>query len=149
MFDAIYAGLTTFLFAAFGKLSYQNFQRWRLEEAEKTFELTADLKRNFISLISHNLNTPIARMQGLVDVLLAKTADQAIHEDLSSAGQLVARLQVGIRSVLVSTAVEDRSLNNVPMTLKTFEGEFLNVVGSFLEKLGRSVVFEYGDCEED
>ncbi|MFH1262238.1 MAG: ATP-binding protein [Pseudomonadota bacterium] len=45
--------------------------RWRYQEEARLLSEVETLKDNFMSLVSHNLKTPIARIQGIVEMLLA------------------------------------------------------------------------------
>ncbi len=147
MFDAIYVGLNTFLLAAFGKLSYQLYRKWRLDEKASALATTADLKGNFISLISHNLNTPIAKMQGLLDVLQLQAKEGLPEADIKEAAYLTAQLQLSIKAVLIATAVEEGSLSISTLSLHAFQKEFQNLVGSTLAKL--HVAFNFAESSDE
>lgn len=45
--------------------------RWRYQEEARLLSEVETLKDNFMSLVSHNLKTPIARIQGIVEALLS------------------------------------------------------------------------------
>lgn len=44
--------------------------RWKIEEEVKLMSKVEELKTNFLSLMTHDLKTPIARIQGLAEVML-------------------------------------------------------------------------------
>ena len=48
--------------------------RWRYQQENKLLSEVETLKDNFMSLVSHNLKTPIARIQGIVETLLGSSA---------------------------------------------------------------------------
>ena len=53
------------------KLSLKENQTWKLEQEKRLASEVEQLKSNFVSLISHDLKTPIAKIQGICDRLLA------------------------------------------------------------------------------
>ncbi len=69
LFDSYYFGLFAIIVAGLGRLSWVTVQRWRLESKRRFNAQVADLKANFISLLSHNLNTPVAKMQGMLETV--------------------------------------------------------------------------------
>ena len=139
IFDTIFAGLSTFIIVTFAKLSLESFRHWQLHIRQKENEEIADIKGNFISLVSHNLNTPVAKMQGILDILLKLPLDKAIGLDLDRSSRLVARIQLSIRAVLVATAIEDGKLNHEPMTLDAIMREFKSLMFSPLKRLGFTI----------
>lgn len=139
IFDTIYAGLSTFILVTFSRLSLESFRQWRLSFQSKEDQEVADVKGNFISLVSHNLNTPVAKMQGMLDVLSQLPVKSEIKKELIRAGALVAKIQLCIRNVLVATAIEDKRLNHEPMNLFAIQKEFLSLMMPPLKKMGIKV----------
>lgn len=136
VFEVIYGGLMVFLFASMGFLSFRTYQRWRLGQLTKAHAETADLRTNFISVISHNLNTPIAQMQGLLDILhkSPKLADKqdTVEETLRD----VSLMQLFVRSVLLQPSIDTGVLNKTSISLRKFVQEFHQLVGGSLKKFG-------------
>ncbi|NRA43945.1 MAG: HAMP domain-containing histidine kinase [Oligoflexales bacterium] len=139
IFDTIFAGLSTFIIVTFAKLSLESFRHWQLHIRQKENEEIADIKGNFISLVSHNLNTPVAKMQGILDILLRLPMNKLVGLDLDRASRLVARIQLSIRAVLVATAIEDGKLNHEPMNIDAIMREFKSLMFSPLKRLGFSI----------
>ena len=149
IFDTIFAGLSTFIIVTFAKLSLESFRHWQLHLQQKENEEIADIKGNFISLVSHNLNTPVAKMQGILDILLKLPMKNRVSVDLERASRLVARIQLSIRAVLVATAVEDGKLNYQPMNIDAIMREFKSIMLSPLKRLGFSISMELESESED
>lgn len=136
MLDLVYSGFLTFLVAAFALLAVRSFRMWRLEARAKSHADTAALKGNFISLISHNLNTPVAKMQGLVDILRNDPKMGSLRPIIDSVRSEVARLQLCVRAVLISTALEDGSLDEKALSLSSLQKEFEQLISPILENFG-------------
>jgi hypothetical protein len=104
---------------------------------------TADLKGNFISLLSHNLNTPVAKMQGILALLGAQQATRTNQEaamELAHAEALVAQLEYSIRSVLIASTLEEGSLAEAPRSIAGLLDDFSRTMGPSLKRLGVHLV---------
>ena len=97
-------------------------------------ESTTDIKQNFISLISHNLNTPVAQLRGLLDVL-AQTSHGSSPE-LNRAAVLLEYIRVIVRVVLNTSALSGQSRQFTDITTRKFWTDFLDTEGSLLNRLG-------------
>jgi signal transduction histidine kinase len=53
------------------RLIIENRRSWEYFERNKLLKQVEELKTNFISMMSHDLKTPIARIKGMTDVILA------------------------------------------------------------------------------
>jgi len=136
VFEVIYGGMMVFLFASMGFLSFQTYQRWRLDQIAKAHEETADLRSNFISVISHNLNTPIAQIQGLLDILRQSHSLKEETQLLSEISNDISLMQLFVRSVLIQSALENDGIHASAISLRKFAVEFQQLVGSPLKKSG-------------
>lgn len=58
------------------RLIIENRRSWEYYEKNKLLKQVEELKTNFISMMSHDLKTPIARIKGMTDVILAD--DQSV-----------------------------------------------------------------------
>lgn len=52
------------------RLIMENRRSWEYYQKNKLLQQVEELKTNFISMMSHDLKTPIARIQGMIDVIL-------------------------------------------------------------------------------
>lgn len=139
IFDALYAGILFVLGTSFLKLSFESLRYWQLTEVQKAESEIIDTKSNFISLISHNLNTPVAKMHGMLTLLLQFTQDEDVKRDARTALRWLTYIQISIRSVLVAAAIEDGQVQCEPMNIKTIQREFSEQMGPLLKKLGLQV----------
>ncbi len=69
---------------------YQEYRaRWEFEEHSKILTKVEEMKRNFVSLVTHDLKTPVARIQGLAEILSKKAADRLNERDQFSIKQIL------------------------------------------------------------
>jgi signal transduction histidine kinase len=54
------------------RLIRENKKFWELTQKNKLLTQVEELKNNFLSMMSHDLKTPLARIQGMADIALAK-----------------------------------------------------------------------------
>lgn len=88
------------------KIERQNF---RLQQEQEYLAELEQLKNNFVSLISHDLKTPIAKIQAIVDRLLTQhDADRELGQDLRSLRLFSDELNRYIQSILKVLRVESR-----------------------------------------
>jgi signal transduction histidine kinase len=93
-------------------LSYQlarNEQKaWRLEQERRYQDEMESLKNNFVSMMSHDLKTPIAKIQAIADRALARTQELEEATDLRELLRASDDLHRYIRSILQVTKLEAR-----------------------------------------
>lgn len=94
----------------------KNFQ---LEQASETRAQLELMKSNFISLISHDLKNPLAKIQSVVARNLTSSAEGPIANDLNAIQKYSEELDHYIRSILNIARVESQNikLNIVPTDL--------------------------------
>lgn len=83
-------------------------QHFRLKQEQASFFELEQLKNNFVSLISHDLKTPIAKIQAILDRLNLKTWDPQMLADLEALRRSNDELNQYIQSVLRMLRVESR-----------------------------------------
>jgi two-component system phosphate regulon sensor histidine kinase PhoR len=115
-FDAIYFWVpvlapigqltTTYIVFLSFQLSLNEQRTWRLEQEQKFISETEQLKTNFVSMMSHDLKTPIAKIQAICDRLLAATLDAPLEQDLKSLRRSSDDLHRYIQSILKVTKIE-------------------------------------------
>jgi signal transduction histidine kinase len=149
LFDAFYFGLATFLWAGFGQLSFYSFQQWRLDEQRQAHSRSADLKGNFVSLLSHNLNTPIAKMQGMLGILAAIPTADHWKQDIRHAESLVAQLELLVRSVLIGTALEEGNQTATARSLQAIVDELRSTAIPVLKRLGAEIELDHYSAADD
>lgn len=88
------------------QLSLKENQTWRLEQEKKILGELEQLRNNFISLISHDLKTPIAKIQAICDRLLAGKPDEETRSGLQSLRKESMELHRYIQSILQVSRME-------------------------------------------
>lgn len=93
-------------------LSYQltisDYQKWQLEQESIYHREVEELKNNFVSLISHDLKTPIAKMQAICDRILSQNPDSGFSSDLLSLRSESSELHRYIQTILQITRAESK-----------------------------------------
>ncbi len=87
------------------KIERLNFH---LQQEQQYLQELEQLKNNFVSLISHDLKTPIAKIQAIVDRLLTQHSDSELGQDLRSLRLFGDELNRYIQSILKVLRVESR-----------------------------------------
>lgn len=90
------------------KIEHKN---WQLEQEKKSLAQLEQLKNNFVSLISHDLKTPIAKIQAIADRLLLNDPTPEITNDLKSLRSSSNELNRYIQSVLKILRVESKDFH--------------------------------------
>lgn len=146
IFDALYAGFLSFLLTTFAKLSIESFHHWRLRIKQRSNLELLSAKTHFISLLSHNLNTPVAKMQGILSVVEQYGAENAsFRKSMNEAQSLISNIQLSIQSVLTTTALEEKELGAEAIVLKPFLKTYRESMSKTLQRLHIPVDF----CIED
>lgn len=81
---------------------------FRLQQEQQYLAELEQLKNNFVSLISHDLKTPIAKIQAIVDRLLTQHTNPELQEDLKTLRLSGDELNRYIQSILKVLRVESR-----------------------------------------
>lgn len=65
-------------------------QRWEFQRKNELLTQVEELKTNFLRLVTHDLKTPVARIQGLAEVLIRKITHQTlVPQDQGTLHQIV------------------------------------------------------------
>jgi hypothetical protein len=64
-------------------------KRWDFQRKTEILTRVEELKTNFLSLVTHDLKTPVARIQGLAEVLSKKASERLLPRDQKTLGQIV------------------------------------------------------------
>lgn len=90
------------------QVSANEARNWRLEQDRKAAEELEQLKTNFVSMMSHDLKTPIAKIQAICDRLLSRGIEGEVADDLKNLRRSSDDLHRYIRSILQVTKIEAR-----------------------------------------
>ncbi len=88
-------------------------KRWDFQKKHELLLQVEELKTNFMSLVTHDLKTPVARIQGLAEVLLRKADERLIDRDKETVRTIIDstdELNHFISSILELSKIESRRL---------------------------------------
>lgn len=98
-------------------------RRYAIQEETKLLKKVENLKQNFISLMSHDLKTPVAKIAGIADVAIHKYAssDPGVRFEFMRIVDATKELNKFITSILDLTKIESSnlSLNKVSKDINT------------------------------
>lgn len=94
------------------RLIQENKKFWELTQRNKLLVQVEELKNNFLSLMSHDLKTPLARIQGMADVALSspQNLNSNQKEAISTIKQSADELTEFISSILDLSRVESQEI---------------------------------------
>jgi signal transduction histidine kinase len=120
VFDTFYIWLPAVSALAVGMMAYVIFlgyqlsrrenQTWRLQREKQLLSELDQLRNNFVSLISHDLKTPIAKIQAVCDRLMAGAVPENIREGLGTVRAESAELHRYIQSILQLSRLESNTV---------------------------------------
>lgn len=143
IFDVLYTAFLATLLSAFLGISYNLYRQSVLTAEQEGMAENIDLKSNFLSLVTHNLNTPIAKLKGLFDVITMQGFYNRFRNQVDLCRQKVALMQIAVKSVLLSTALEQNNLYAKNHTLAQLSEEFIDLAKPIYEPFGLEVNVEY------
>lgn len=112
------------------QLALQERHHWRLAKENQAIQEIELLKNNFVSLFSHDLKTPIAKIQAIVDRLLAQNSYPNISTDLNSLRRSSEELFLYIQKILHVSKVESRKIK-----LNKTSVDFNQTIDSVIQRL--------------
>lgn len=126
------------------QLTLKESQAWRLEREKVFITELEQLKNNFVSLISHDLKTPIAKIQAICDRLLASQPEANTKEGLQSLRKESQELHRYIQSILQISRLESSQLqlHREPMDLNALVENVFDQLGPIIRDKGQQVVKE-------
>lgn len=101
---------TTYIVFLGFQLTIKENLSWRLEQEKKYLTEVEQLKNNFVSLISHDLKTPIAKIQAICDRLMAQSKDEELNNSLTALRNESSELHRYIQSIIRISRVESRAV---------------------------------------
>jgi len=113
-----------------------NYKKWKLLAVARRADESGDLKQNFLQLISHNLNTPIAQLKGLLEILSAESPDIL---PLSRALILTDYVRITAKAALATSATPTRTTSPQRRTLRSVIDSFLDDEAGFLKRMNLEV----------
>jgi len=105
--------------------------RYAIQEESKLLKQVDNLKQNFISLMSHDLKTPVAKISGIADILKIKFNNSPEQEELiDNIMNSTKELNNFINSILDLTKIESQNL-----TLRKESKDINKIIESIVDKL--------------
>ena len=105
--------------------------RYAIQEESKLLKQVDNLKQNFISLMSHDLKTPVAKISGIADILKIKFKNSEEQTELiDNIMESTKELNNFINSILDLTKIESQNL-----TLKKDSRDINKVIENIILKL--------------
>lgn len=135
-FNALYLGLCTVIAYVFVSQAWNSFIRWKLDASRHYLSELSELRQNFVSLLSHNLNTPVAQMQGLIDLLRFAKLEKGQEMQLNHTKINLASLQYCIKNVLCAHAIDDKNIILSNTTNLNLQSDISSLVDPILKNLG-------------
>jgi two-component system phosphate regulon sensor histidine kinase PhoR len=105
--------LAVYVLGLSDRLDRREKMEWALRQEAESLRALEEMRNNFLSLVSHDLKTPIARMQALIDRLLGGDAGALSPEQtqiLRRAMDANGHLQRSISTLLLLSRIESRDL---------------------------------------
>jgi K+-sensing histidine kinase KdpD len=95
--------------------------RWGLEKESHFFQEVEEMKTNFLSLFSHDLKTPLAKIIGISDTLRSQIKDPEILIEIEKIHTSSKDLEKYIQRILKMSQVQSKnvSLNKTPEDINT------------------------------
>jgi signal transduction histidine kinase len=104
------ATFATYIIFTSYQLALTETLTWRLEQERKNLFELETMKSNFVSLISHDLKTPISKIQAICDRLLTAEANHVFRDSLTSIRRESVELHRYIQTILNISRVESKAL---------------------------------------
>jgi signal transduction histidine kinase len=106
------------------RLIIENRRSWEYYQRNKLLKQVEELKTNFISMMSHDLRTPIARIQGMLEVIIRETREitplnrEAIDTIRASSDELLKFINsilnyAKIESAQVKLNIQSKDINSL------------------------------------
>ncbi len=94
------------------RLIVENKRGWEFEQKNKLLMQVEELKTNFMSMMSHDLKTPIARIQGMAEIALIDSERLAVNQKEALQTIIFSSEQLNgfIGSILDVSRIEDKAV---------------------------------------
>jgi two-component system, OmpR family, phosphate regulon sensor histidine kinase PhoR len=111
----------TFLLISNYKYVLNERTKWSLEKETLLLQEVEEMKTNFLSLFSHDLKTPLAKIIGLTELMKSKTPQSELQADLDKIIVASRELERYIKRILKMSQVQSKniSLNRTPTDINS------------------------------
>jgi signal transduction histidine kinase len=150
IFNPIYAIFIASIIGLFTRIAVENFGYAAALTKNQHLEAVSDMKFNFLALMSHNLNTPVAKIQGLIDLITSEYQISQEHQQWhDSLRRLACIMQLYVRVVLTTASIDSggsaNSAQNIMRLIERLENDF----SLLCRGLNLSINFEISDDDRD
>lgn len=121
--------LSTYLVFSNYKQSKEEYEKWQYKQSIAAEKELNSMKNNFLSLFSHDLKTPLAKIIGITERLRNQQSLGHGSIDLEKIKNLSKQLQISIQRILKISMLESESL-----TLQKTQEDLNQIVESAIKK---------------
>lgn len=144
VFDVLFTSMTSFLIGVFGLKIYHMYRKKQIDLKMQILSNEVATKGNLVSLISHNLNTPIAKIQALFDIIWQYNESLPVGKDiLIKLRREITRTFFCVKAVLIEAKLSSGILDESIMSIDALENEFMPSVVSYLHRIGIGCEFSF------
>ena len=143
--DFYFLNLCFLSFLIFLKLSYLSYRRDFDLFLEKRKYEERKFKKIVISIMSHNLNTPLAQMQGLIDLIRSKKKEKKTLKKLNDVESSLAMSFFLVRVFLTMISIQSQKYSFSRSSLEDFVDLFKRESKIFLKNLNLEVDFSFSE----
>lgn len=103
--------ITYYIFIPY-RLIQEYSKRWEYQQKNKLLTQVEELKTNFLSMMSHDIKTPLARIQGMAELIQqnSKSLTTSQQDALTTINQSTEELSVFISSILNLGRIESKEV---------------------------------------
>ncbi len=127
-------------------LSESEYSAWRAQKKEEASREMNELKNNFVSLFSHDLKTPLAKIHAISDKVIRNSdfSEKYIHNEIEKIQNETKELDRYIQSILQVTRIEAGkfNLNFIPQDINELIKECITLLSSLAAQKNISIVFK-------
>ncbi len=127
-------------------LSESEHSAWKSQKKEESSREINELKNNFVSLFSHDLKTPLAKIHAVSDKILRKSdfPEKYIHNEIKKIQNETKELDRYIQSILQVTRIEAGkfNLNFIPQDINELIKECINLLSPLAAQKNINIIFK-------
>lgn len=149
VFDFLFGGVVLCVVGMMISVSWSDYRRFRAASVARHYRDVAEIKSNFVSLISHDLNTTVARLSGLLDIFKNSGLFAAQSDVVAACNRSIGELFVCVRNVLTSLSLGDRQRGVSVTRLRQVVADFGSTYAGMMRRIGVDFELEVAAEGED
>ncbi|MGH1469018.1 MAG: ATP-binding protein [Bdellovibrionales bacterium] len=127
-------------------LSESEYSAWKAQKKEESSREMNELKNNFVSLFSHDLKTPLAKIHAISDKIIQNRdfSESCIYDEIGKIQNETKELDRYIQSILQVTRIEagEFNLNVIPQDINELIKECVSILQPLAAQKNISVTFK-------